>query len=84
MNIIGLTITNRLHCIDELNHLYEIVQPKLIICDVDLIGKVTKSLETLSIDPMICVFANANDKLRSVDEFFMGYDTEPSTFQYLR
>lgn len=65
----------------EMSYLFEIVQPQLIICDGEIISKVKKSLENLSIDPKIYAFSNYNDDVRSTEEFFTNYDTEPSTFQ---
>lgn len=57
------------------------MKPKLIVSDGEVIGNITRSLENVNIDPMIYAFSKPNDQIRSMEEFFMNYDTEPSAFQ---
>lgn len=67
--------------LDELSHLFDIIKPKIIVCDGEGIAKVTTSLENVSIKPMIYAFSYAKDEVRSTEELFKNNDTEPSTFQ---
>lgn len=65
----------------ELCYYFELIEPKLIVCDGEVISKVTESLKSVPIDPMIYAFSNASDPIRSTADFFKGFETEPSTFQ---
>lgn len=62
---------------DEMMHFLRLTQPKLVICDLNIVEKVLQSLEITGLQTKIVVFGES-PTFETIDKLLIGF--ESSTF----